>query len=214
MEESVTIQEFLTYYRQCMRLEPVDENSYSPLVLAYIGDSVYEVIIRTKVINRGSMQVNKMHKQSSELVKAGTQAELIKAIEDMLTQEEHAVFKRVRNAANLTGYSLWFVKPGEQDNEKCHVVGQCQLTTLSVTFFQTATKTTIVRLVHIVVFEFHFSFVDCNISKHKKSLYLALLDKWTADFNTAFAFWYTYFLFTSRTFVNVMCLSLCHYTFL
>ena len=74
MEESVTIQEFLTYYRQCMRLEPVDENSYSPLVLAYIGDSVYEVIIRTKVINRGSMQVNKMHKQSSELVKAGTQA--------------------------------------------------------------------------------------------------------------------------------------------
>ena len=43
MEESVTIQEFLTYYRQCMRLEPVDENSYSPLVLAYIGDSVYEL---------------------------------------------------------------------------------------------------------------------------------------------------------------------------
>ena len=91
MEESVTIQEFLTYYRQCMRLEPVDENSYSPLVLAYIGDSVYEVIIRTKVINRGSMQV-----------KAGTQAELIKAIEDMLTQEEHAVFKRGRNAKSAT----------------------------------------------------------------------------------------------------------------
>ena len=74
MEESVTIQEFLTYYRQCMRLEPVDENSYSPLVLAYIGDSVYEVIIRTKVINRGSMQVNKMHKQSSELVKAADES--------------------------------------------------------------------------------------------------------------------------------------------
>ena len=102
MEESVTIQEFLTYYRQCMRLEPVDENSYSPLVLAYIGDSVYEVIIRTKVINRGSMQVNKMHRQSSELVKAGTQEELIKAIENMLTREEHAVFKRGRNAKSAT----------------------------------------------------------------------------------------------------------------
>ena len=48
------------------------------------------------------MQVNKMHKQSSELVKAGTQAELIKAIEDMLTQEEHAVFKRGRNAKSAT----------------------------------------------------------------------------------------------------------------
>ena len=43
-----------------------------------------------------------MHKQSSELVKAGTQAELIKAIEDMLTQEEHAVFKRGRNAKSAT----------------------------------------------------------------------------------------------------------------
>ena len=102
MEENVTIQEFLTYYRQCMRLEPVDANSYSPLVLAYIGDSVYEVIIRTKVINRGSMQVNKMHKHSSELVKAGTQAALIKAIEDKLTEEEHAVFKRGRNAKSAT----------------------------------------------------------------------------------------------------------------
>ena len=102
MEESVTIQEFLTYYRQCMRLEPVDENSYSPLVLAYIGDSVYEVIIRTKVINRGSMQVNKMHKRSAGLVKAGTQAALIRAIEDLLTAEEHAVYKRGRNAKSVT----------------------------------------------------------------------------------------------------------------
>lgn len=102
MEESVAVGEFLAYYRQCMRLEPVDANTYSPLVLAYIGDAVYEVIIRTKVINRGSAQVNKMHKHSSELVKAGTQAELVKAIEDMLTEEEHAVFKRGRNAKSAT----------------------------------------------------------------------------------------------------------------
>ena len=80
MEESVTTTDFLTYYKQCMKLEPVDANSYSPLVLAYIGDAVYELIIRSRVVNQGSMQVNKMHKQSSELVKAGTQAELIKAI--------------------------------------------------------------------------------------------------------------------------------------
>lgn len=102
MEESVAIRDFLAYYRECMRLEPVDVNTYSPLVLAYIGDAVYEVIIRTKVINKGSMQVNKMHKRSSELVKAGTQAALIKAIEDMLTEEEHAVFKRGRNAKSAT----------------------------------------------------------------------------------------------------------------
>lgn len=102
MEESVTIREFLTSYRSCMRLEPLDADTYSPLVLAYVGDAVYEVMIRTKVINKGSIQVNKLHKHSSELVKAGTQASLIKAIEDMLTEEEHAVFKRGRNAKSAT----------------------------------------------------------------------------------------------------------------
>ena len=90
MEESISLKDFLTYYKQCMKLEPVDAQSYSPLVLAYIGDAVYEVMIRTKVINRGSMQVNKMHKHSSELVKAGAQAALFKAIEEELTEEEHS----------------------------------------------------------------------------------------------------------------------------
>ena len=48
MEESITLKDFLAYYKDAMRLEPVDAGSYSPLVLAYIGDAVYEVIIRTK----------------------------------------------------------------------------------------------------------------------------------------------------------------------
>lgn len=102
MEESMTVNSFLAYYKQCMRLEPVDAGMYSPLVLAYIGDSVYEVIIRTKVINKGSMQVNKMHKHSAQLVKAGTQAALIKSIEELLTEEEHAIYKRGRNAKSST----------------------------------------------------------------------------------------------------------------
>lgn len=102
MEESVTSAEFLTYYKQCMGLEPVDANTYSPLVLAYIGDAVYELIIRARVINQGSMQVNKMHKRSSQLVKAGTQAALIRVIEDLLTEEEYAVYKRGRNAKSVS----------------------------------------------------------------------------------------------------------------
>ena len=48
------------------------------------------------------MQVNKMHKRSAGLVKAGTQAALIRAIEDLLTAEEHAVYKRGRNAKSVT----------------------------------------------------------------------------------------------------------------
>ena len=102
MEESVTIEGFLAYYKECMSLKDMDPDTYSPLVLAYIGDAVYEIMIRTKVINTGNTQVNKLHKHSSELVKAGTQAELIKAIEDLLTKEEHAVFKRGRNAKSAT----------------------------------------------------------------------------------------------------------------
>ena len=78
MEESITLKDFLAYYKKTMRLEPVDAGSYSPLVLAYIGDAVYEVMIRARVINRGSMQVNKMHKRSAMLVNAGTQAQLIR----------------------------------------------------------------------------------------------------------------------------------------
>lgn len=102
MEASVTINEFLAYYKQCMRLEPVDAGSYSPLVLAYIGDAVYEIVIRTKMINQGSLQVSKLHKRSSDLVKAGSQARLIKLIEEILTEEERAVYKRGRNAKSGT----------------------------------------------------------------------------------------------------------------
>ena len=102
MEESVTSVDFLTYYKQCMKLEPVDANSYSPLVLAYIGDAVYELIIRARVINQGSMQVNKMHKHSAALVKASAQAQLIKALQEELTEEELAAYKRGRNAKSAT----------------------------------------------------------------------------------------------------------------
>lgn len=102
MEESVTFSDFLEYYKKSMGLEPVDVRTYSPLVLAYIGDAVYELMIRSKVINHGSMQVNKMHKHSAALVKASAQAQLIKALQEELTEEELAAYKRCRNAKSAT----------------------------------------------------------------------------------------------------------------
>ena len=75
---------------------------YSPLVLAYLGDGVYELIIRSKVVNMGNMQVNKMHKKSASLVKAQTQASMIRLLEPDLTKEELAIFKRGRNAKSVT----------------------------------------------------------------------------------------------------------------
>ena len=102
MEGSVTLADFLEYYKKSMGLEPVDVRTYSPLVLAYIGDAVYELMIRSKVINHGSMQVNKMHKHSAALVKASAQAQLIKAMQEELTEEELAAYKRGRNAKSAT----------------------------------------------------------------------------------------------------------------
>ena len=88
----------LNAFKEALHLKHVEAGEYSPLALAYIGDAVYELAIRTLVMNRGNMQVNKMHKKSASLVKAETQANIIKAIQDDLTEEELAVFRRGRNA--------------------------------------------------------------------------------------------------------------------
>lgn len=88
--------------RQALKLREVDAGSYSPLVLAYIGDAVYEVLIRTKVVNQGSMQVNKMHKRSAALVKAQAQANMVKLLMEDFSEEETAVYKRGRNAKSAT----------------------------------------------------------------------------------------------------------------
>lgn len=77
-------------------------NTYSPLALAYIGDGVYEIFVRTYVVNRGNMPVNKMHKASRELVRASSQAKIYFLIEEMLTEAEDAVLRRGRNAKSVS----------------------------------------------------------------------------------------------------------------
>lgn len=77
-------------------------NTYSPLTLAYIGDAVYEIIIRSLVVGHGNEQVNKLHKKSSSLVKAKTQSRMIKFLIEELTEEEQQIFKRGRNAKSFT----------------------------------------------------------------------------------------------------------------
>lgn len=102
METGIEKQDFMALMGAALRLQEVDVRTYSPLVLAYIGDAVYELAVRSLVVNHGSMQVNKMHKKSASLVKAETQANLIKVLEEQLTEEEHAVYKRGRNARSAT----------------------------------------------------------------------------------------------------------------
>ncbi len=88
--------------REKLGLKKQDAGIYSPLALAYLGDAVYELVIRTLVMNRGNMQVNKMNRRTSGLVKAKAQADIIRLLEEELTEEERAVFRRGRNAKSMT----------------------------------------------------------------------------------------------------------------
>ena len=74
----------------------------SPLALAYIGDAAYELVIRSIIVEQGNAPVNKLHKRSSRLVKAKTQAEAAARLMDVFTEEELAVYKRGRNARSHT----------------------------------------------------------------------------------------------------------------
>ena len=96
------MEESLSCFKEALRLKEADAASYSPLVLAYLGDAGYELAIRTLVVNEGNRQVNKMHRESASLVKAGTQMEFLIAIEDELTEEEKSVYRRGRNAKSVT----------------------------------------------------------------------------------------------------------------
>lgn len=100
MEQSLA--SYAAWFRELYHLDSPDVRQYSALTLAYIGDAVYEIVIRTYIVEKGNAPVEKLHKRASRLVKAGTQASLIMAVKDDLTEEELAVFKRGRNAHSYT----------------------------------------------------------------------------------------------------------------
>lgn len=72
----------------------------SPLVLAYIGDAVYELWVRRRVVARGFARTGKIHSESVRYVRAGTQAAILRSIESALTEEEAGIARRGRNARN------------------------------------------------------------------------------------------------------------------
>lgn len=92
----------LIQLKELFHLEDQDLRSYSPLTLAYIGDGVYELIIRTILVKKGNCPVNRLHKKASSLVKAGSQSAIMEVIEEELTPEELSVYRRGRNAHSPT----------------------------------------------------------------------------------------------------------------
>jgi len=101
MEKSVGF-EFVSYMNELFQMEEVDIREYSPLTLAYIGDCVYDLVIKSLVINEGNKQVNKLHQETSRLVQASAQSLMMRTMQEHLTEEEHAVYKRGRNAKSVS----------------------------------------------------------------------------------------------------------------
>lgn len=89
----------------------VAPQQYSPLTLAYIGDCVYELFVRTYLISGANYHVKQLHRAATALVNAKAQSDLYLKIQDMLTDEEMSIYKRGRNTnshppknANLRDY--------------------------------------------------------------------------------------------------------------
>jgi len=101
MEESLSLLGQLKKEFQC---QEVDIRTYSPLALAYMGDCVYDIIIRTVLLERANRSANNLHKMAIAYVNAGAQAHMIEALlaAGSLTEEEESVYRRGRNAKSYT----------------------------------------------------------------------------------------------------------------
>ena len=73
----------------------------SPVTLAFLGDAVYELLVRTEIVKKGSMPAGKLHTAAIKFVSAKGQAKAMSLLESLLSEEEHAIFLRGRNANHV-----------------------------------------------------------------------------------------------------------------
>jgi ribonuclease-3 family protein len=99
VEESLSLLEKI---KRDFEVKEVDINTYSPLTLAFIGDSIYDLVIRTVIVEQGNRQPQSLHKKKSSIVKAQTQALFIEALTDELDEKEADIYRRGRNAKSYT----------------------------------------------------------------------------------------------------------------
>lgn len=86
------------YLNSKFDIEPKDIRTYSPLTLAYIGDAIFDVVVRSILVNKGNTAVNKLHQRASLVVKAPTQAKMAAVLMDDFTEEEADWYRRGRNS--------------------------------------------------------------------------------------------------------------------
>lgn len=99
MEESVSL---LNQIKETFQCKDADVRALSPLTLAYIGDAIYDLVIRSVVVERANRSANDLHKKTVRYVKAEAQSKMIQELLPKLTEDEEAVYKRGRNAKSYT----------------------------------------------------------------------------------------------------------------
>ncbi len=75
-------------------------NQMSPLTWAYVGDAVYELYVRSYLIDTTNLKPNNLHKESIKYVKAKAQADILSNLQEVLTDEEQDIVRRARNTQN------------------------------------------------------------------------------------------------------------------
>lgn len=91
-----------SYIREQFEVADVDIRTYSPLALAYIGDGVFDLVIRSVVVGKGNTGANRLHQRTSRIVKAHTQAQIADYLLPQLTEKETDIYRRGRNAKSPT----------------------------------------------------------------------------------------------------------------
>ncbi len=89
-----------TIFNELKTKEKEEINLMSPLVWAYVGDAVYELYIRTYLVNTTKLNPHKLHIESIKYVKAAAQAHILKELMPNLTEEEQTIVRRARNVQN------------------------------------------------------------------------------------------------------------------
>jgi len=85
------------------KFSTMEAKQLNPLVLAFVGDSIYEVFIRTYLVEQNrDMLVHKLHLKTISFVKAHAQSQFVKLLEEDLTEDEIYIFKRGRNTKSGT----------------------------------------------------------------------------------------------------------------
>ena len=101
MEKSIEFG-FEHYIQKIPGMSEIDAKECSPLVLAYIGDRVFDLIIKTMAAGRGNRPVHKLHEETSRYVQASAQSFMMRSMQEHLTEEEHAIYRRGRNSRTVS----------------------------------------------------------------------------------------------------------------